>query len=117
MVNDNGIPPATIAKSRLLGQAKAELKSGKSTLSWKWTSYQAVIEGQELIPILETNLARAQETLRITGIRYEAGVITAIDLIDAQRAAFQAELQLIQGIFDYNIALARFYRSAGLPAR
>ncbi|NLN15935.1 MAG: TolC family protein [Firmicutes bacterium] len=120
MVNDNEYTPSlTIAKSRLaLERAEAELREREIDIILEVRqNYQAVREGQERIPILETNLARAQETLRITGIRYEAGVITAIDLIDAQRAAFQAELQLIQGIFDYNIALARFYRSAGLEPR
>lgn len=117
MVNDNEYTPSlTIAKSRVaLARAKAELREREVDIILEVRqNYQAVLEGQERIPILETNLARAQETLRITGVRYEAGVITAIDLIDAQRAAFQAELQLIQGIFDYNSALARFYRSAGL---
>src|SRR5690606_41578457 len=77
-------------------------------------NYQALLEAQARVPIQETNVARARENLRISQARYEAGVITPIDLVDAQRSAFQAETQAIQAAFDYNVALARFFRSAGL---
>ena len=78
-------------------------------------NHQAVVEAEARIPIQEKNLARAAESLRITQLRHDAGLVTAINVIEAQRAAFQAEMQLIQAEFDYRIALARFYRSAGVP--
>jgi len=78
-------------------------------------NYQAVVEAQARLAIQEKNLARARESLRITQARHDAGVVTSITLIEAQRTAFQAEMQLIQAEFDSRIALARFYRSAGMP--
>ena len=79
-------------------------------------NYQSLLEAADRVPIQRTNLTRAEENLRIAEARYEAGVITAIDLVDARRQAFQAETDLIRATFDYNVALARFLRSAAQSA-
>lgn len=116
-VNDNPYtPPLTIQKARLaLERAELELKQREIEILLEVRqNYQSVIEAEARIPIQEKNATRAQESQRIAQIRYDAGLITSVDLIDAQRAAFQAEMQSIQAVFDYQIALARFSRSAGL---
>lgn len=117
-VNDNAYTPArTINNARMaLERARLELQDREIDIILEVRqSYQALTEAAARIPIQETNATRAKESLRIAQIRYEAGLITSLDLIDSQRAAFQAEMQSIQAVFDYQIALARFRRSAGLP--
>lgn len=112
-------PPLTVKKAQAAAKrAQLELKETEiGILLEVRQNYQTVKEGEARIPIQQKNLVRAKESLRITEARYNAGVITSVDLIDAQRAAFQAETQLIQAVFDYNMALARFFKSAGyLPA-
>ncbi|MGI6037832.1 MAG: TolC family protein [Limnochordia bacterium] len=110
-------PPLTIAKARLaLERAQLELAEREVDIRMEVSqNYHQLREAEARVPIQQKNLARAQESLRITEARYEVGVITSAELIDAQRAAFQGEVALIQAVFDYNTALARFYRSAGYP--
>lgn len=108
-------PSLTVQKVKLaVRKAQADLAETETRILLEVRqNYQAVKEGEARIPILQKNLARAKESLRITEARYSVGVITAVDVIDAQRSAFQAETQLIQAVFDYNMALARFFKSAG----
>lgn len=108
-------PPLTVKKAELaVKRARLELEETETSILLEVRqNYQAAKEGEARIPIQQKNLTRAKESLRITEARYNAGVITSVDLIDAQRAAFQAETQLIQAVFDYNMALARFFKSAG----
>ena len=89
----------------------AEFRAGRAAVLRRLLARDALYGTAEACRLWE---ARARENLRISEARYEAGVITAIDLVDAQRSAFQAETQAIQAAFDYNVALARFFRSAGL---
>ncbi len=117
-VSDNPYTPAlSIESARLaLERARVELREREIDVILEVRqNYQAVIEAQARIPIQESNVTRTKESLRIAQIRYDAGLITSIDVIEAQRAAFQAEMQAIQAVFDYQMAVARFHRSAGLP--
>lgn len=116
-VSDNPYTPQLeIERARIaLRRAQLELAEREADIILEVEqNYQSLLEAQARVPIQETNVVRARENLRISEARYEAGVITAIDLVDAQRSAFQAETQAIQAAFDYNVALARFFRSAGL---
>lgn len=110
-------PQITLQRARLaLEQAQVQLAEQTIDIVLEVRqNYQSLREAEARVPIQRNNLNRALESLRISEARYEAGVITFIDLIDAQRNAFQAETQLIQAIFDYNTALARFFQSAGYP--
>ncbi|MGE5508354.1 MAG: TolC family protein [Chitinophagales bacterium] len=115
-VSDPAFTPAlAVQKARLaVERAKTELAEIRTSILLEVRqNYQAVKEGEARIPILQKNLARAKESLRITEARYNVGVITLTDLIEAQKTAFQAETQVIQAVFDYNMALARFFKSAG----
>ncbi|MGE5623663.1 MAG: TolC family protein, partial [Methanocella sp.] len=117
-VSDPAFTPAgRLAEVRLaVARAKLELVEAETGILLEVRqNHQAVLEAQARIPLQEKNLTRAKESLRITAVRYDAGLVNAVDLIDAQRAAFGAETQVIQAVFDYNLALARFAKSAGYP--
>lgn len=114
-VMDNRYTPRLdIERARVaLRRAQVELAEREADIILEVRqNYQSLLEAADRVPIQRTNLTRAQENLRIAEARYEAGVITAIDLVDARRQAFQAETDLIRATFDYNVALARFLRSA-----
>ncbi len=116
-INDSPYSPALTKQRSDVGARKAELQAMEKELDVVLEvrqSYNTLTEAQRRIPIQQQNVTRAKESLRISQARFEAGVITSIDLIDAQRAVFQAETQMIQAVFDYNTQLARFYRSTGL---
>ncbi|HQD40076.1 MAG: TolC family protein [Firmicutes bacterium] len=115
--NNQYTPQLAIERARLaMEQAEIQLEEKKLDLILEVRqNYQNLLEAQARIPIQEMNSKRAQQSLAIAEERYRAGVITYLDLIDAQRAAFQAEMALIQAVFDYNILIARFNRVAGYP--
>lgn len=61
----------------------------------------------------------AQDRLVITEARFDAGMVSLIDLLRDQAAASQAELNAAGAVWDYNLSKARFLRSLGrseLPA-
>ncbi len=54
------------------------------------------------------------ETLRLTRLRFQAGVTTQREVVDAQRDLTRAEVTYAQAIEDYNTALADLRRRTGL---
>lgn len=120
VINDNPYTPSLTTDKSRLALKKAEIDLAEKELDIRLEilqSYNTLKETERRIPIQQKNVDRAKESLRISQVRYEAGVITSIDLIDAQRALFQAETQMIQAIFDYNTQLAKFARSTGLQVK
>ncbi len=55
----------------------------------------------------------AQETQRVVGDRFEAGVATTLDVLDAQLAVLQAELDRTRVLADLRLAEARLARIVG----
>jgi len=59
------------------------------------------------------NLEEAKESLKISEIRYDNGVGTNLDVLDAQVALSQVEKNLSEGIYDYLMAKASLDRTMG----
>lgn len=57
----------------------------------------------------------AQDRLTITQAKFDAGMISLLDLLRDQAAASQAKLDAAGAVWDYNLAKARFLRSLGRP--
>ena len=76
--------------------------------------FEALNTAERAVPLQEKSLTRANEYLKIAEARYDAGVITSIELIDARNEAFQAENAYLQAVFDYNVAKSKFYNSLGM---
>ncbi|MGQ9623169.1 MAG: TolC family protein, partial [Candidatus Caldatribacteriaceae bacterium] len=53
------------------------------------------------------------ENLSIQQARFDAGVITPLDLLDAQSSLYEAESNYLQAVFDYNVARAQFFNALG----
>ena len=77
-------------------------------------NYEVLRTAERAVPLQEKSLTRANEYLKIAEARYDAGVITSIELIDARNEAFQAENAYLQAVFDYNVAKSKFYNSLGM---
>ena len=58
-------------------------------------------------------VAAAQETRRVVNDRFEAGVATTLDVLDAQLAEMQAELERTRVLADIRLAEARLARVVG----
>ena len=58
----------------------------------------------------------SRDALRITSLRYEAGIGIQQDVIDRQRDFAGAGIAYVRSVAEYNRSLARLYRYTGLPA-
>jgi len=67
----------------------------------------------EQITIARDNLAAATEDLRVQQERYRVGAATILDLLTSQAALAQAEVDLVQGRFNYLIARAQLEALVG----
>ena len=55
----------------------------------------------------------AVEARRVVGDRFEAGVATSTDVLDAETAVLQAELALARALANVRLAEARLQRALG----
>lgn len=65
------------------------------------------------IEVAEKAIETAKENARIEHLRYEAGVGTGTDVIDAQTALLRAETDYYQALYDKTIAVAAIFRATG----
>ena len=90
-------------KDQLLDGIQLETKSAIFDLE----ATQKLIETQEGI------VEQAAEGLRIANVQHEAGLITGVELTDIELSYTQAQVNRLQAIHDYIIAVARLERAIG----
>jgi len=74
--------------------------------------YQAQSTWQS-IAVARSAVAQAEESLRIVGNRYGNGLLTIVDLLDAQVAVQQARIQVFKALHDYKVARIELALAAG----
>lgn len=62
---------------------------------------------------LHRQVVAREDTLRVTNLRYEAGYSTHLELLDAQRFLFQAQLDEIDALRDQLSATVTLYKALG----
>ncbi|WP_315862629.1 TolC family protein [Geminocystis sp. NIES-3708] len=79
-------------------------------------SYNTLIANQENIKTTETAVITATESLRLARLRFQAGVGTQTDVINAQRSLTEARGNFLQAIIGYNQSLNELQRGvSNLP--
>ncbi|MGC2160287.1 MAG: TolC family protein [Silvibacterium sp.] len=73
---------------------------------------EAKVASDELAS-LNLSVKTAQESLRLTKLRYSAGEATALEVVDAEGAATQAETASADGAVRYRVALANLQTLTG----
>ena len=71
--------------------------------------------GEDKIRTAEIQVRQAEEALKMAEVRYEAGVITNLDLLDAQTSVSQARLALIGARYGYVISKYALDQATGAP--
>lgn len=66
------------------------------------------------IPLAVAGVAQADETLRIVADRYQNGLVTVVDLLDAQSAAEKARFDRLQAVYEYRSARVQLLLAAGV---
>jgi len=113
----NGL--STLAR---MGQAKAQIQeiefNEKGVVDRVlFEVRQAILkveEAKETLLSQEKNVEQAQESLRIAELNYAEGLITILDIGQAQTALTQARVNHSQALFDYMLALAEVDRATGV---
>ena len=90
-------------KAQLIDGIRLEVKSATLDLE----AAGKLIEAQEGI------VEQAAEGLRIANVQHEAGLITGVELTDVELSHTQAQVNRLQAIHDYIIAVARLERAIG----
>ena len=68
---------------------------------------------QQQLESLDLSVRTAQESLRLTRLRYTAGEATVLEVVDAQDSYTQAELARADGIVRYQLSLANLQLLTG----
>ena len=76
--------------------------------------YLSMQEAEKRLDTTEVAIAKAEEDLGIAREKYDAGVGTNIDVIDAQLALAQARTNYYQALYDFNVSKAKLTKATGL---
>jgi outer membrane protein len=76
--------------------------------------YLSMQEAEKRLDTTEVAIAKAQEDLGIAREKYNAGVGTNIDVIDAQLALAQARTNYYQALYDFNVSKKKLIKATGL---
>ncbi len=76
-------------------------------------SYFQAQSAWQSIQVARTAVEQAREGLRIVTNRYENGLLTIVDLLDAQVALQQAQTQHFKALYDYQVARAELALAVG----
>ncbi len=73
----------------------------------------SIQKAREQITQQEIRVAAAREVLRLTDLRYRAGVVSYIEILDAQRQLLSAEVDLVRARRAEMVGVVQLYRALG----
>ena len=118
-VFDSGVTKSNVAA------AKADLMSAKESYRQDTDAVQLDVrncyfnlrEAEKRISTTQVAVAKAEEDYHIAQVRYEAGVGTNTDVLDAQVALREARNNFNTALYDYNTSKAALQTAMGIKAR
>lgn len=115
-VFDSGVTWSKIhAAQEALVQAKESQRQIKDNVELEVrTDYLSMREAEKRITTAQVAVASAEEDYHIAVVRYQAGVGTNIDVMDAQEALTQAKTNYYQALYNYNTSKAALNTSMGV---
>lgn len=115
-VFDSGVTWSKIhAAQENLAKAKESQRQIKDNVELEVrTDYLNLREAEKRITTTQVAVASAEEDYHIAVVRYQAGVGTNIDVMDAQEALTQAKTNYYQALYNYNTSKAALYTSMGV---
>lgn len=115
-VFDSGVTWSKIhAAQENLAKAKESQRQIKYNVELEVrTDYLNLREAEKRITTTQVTVASAEEDYHIAVVRYQAGVGTNIDVMDAQEALTQAKTNYYQALYNYNTSKAALNTSMGV---
>ncbi|WP_425058609.1 Outer membrane protein TolC [Sporomusa carbonis] len=80
-------------------------------------AYLNMKEAEKRIDTSKVAVVKAEEDFKIAQVRYNAGVGTNLDVIDAQVALTQAKTNYVQALYDYNTSRAKLDKAMGVAVK
>lgn len=114
---DAGVTSAKVREAGSgLDKAKEQLRQTTDGVDLEVRQqYLSMQEAEKRLGTTGVAITKAQEDLGIAREKYNAGVGTNIDVIDAQLALAQARTNYYQALYDYNVNKAKLINATGLP--
>ena len=114
---DYGVTAAKVAeaKANVLNAQETYRQTSDSIRLSVRNSYLSLREAEKRIGTSSVSVAEAEEAYRIAVIRYQAGVGTNTDVIDASVYLTTAKNNYITALYDYNTSLAALKQGMGVP--
>lgn len=109
-------PPLEVEKARAALQlAEAQLEDTRNSIilevEQKFVNFVTALDS---VPVAQKNQEIARENLNVAQARFDAGVLTVVDLLDAQNNLYEAESNYLDAIFSYNMSKAQLYQALGI---
>ncbi|MFQ3548809.1 MAG: TolC family protein [Armatimonadota bacterium] len=110
---DTGTTKAKVDKAKAqMKQSENQLEQAQLGIGFEVQSAVVLLrDAIERVSTAGENVSLAEEALRLANIRYDAGISTAIEVTDAQRALTEARVNLNNARYDYAISVARYERA------
>lgn len=103
------------AQGNLVQREASYIQTKDSVALQVRSNYLSLREAERRISTAFTAIAKAKEDYKISLVRYQAGVGTNTDVLDAQVALTTAETNYVQALYDYNTFWAKLENSMGVP--
>jgi len=95
-------------------KAEIELKDTNRDVEYSIRSaYYNLVESREIIKLQEYNIGLSVENLKTAELRYENGVGTLLELLDARLAVTEAKLNYLTALFNYEKSLFEIRKILG----
>ena len=88
-------------------------KAKKNTVIKVRNTYLNLVQSRDQVENANWDYQQAQKDLNALEVKYKAGMIPLMDLIDGHNTLTEAEIDWIQAIYDYNLAKGNFHLEIG----
>ena len=118
-VFDSGVTKSKVAAAKAnLMTAKESYRQDTDNVELDVRNcYNTLREAEKRISTTQVAVSKAEEDYHIAQVRYEAGVGTNTDVLDAQVALHQARNNFNTSLYDYNLAKVALDTAMGIEAR
>jgi len=113
---DGGINAAKIKQAEInLSQVSQSEEQIKQMIELEVRSaYLNMKEAEKLIKVTEQGIENSRESFRIAQVKYNEGIATNTEVIDAQSALIEAETNHLNALYEYNTSRASLIKAMGL---
>jgi len=113
---DGGVNKAKIEQAEInLAQVDQSEKQVRQLIEFEVRSaYLNMKEAEKLIKVAEEGIKNSQESFRVAQVKYNEGIATNTEVIDAQGTLIEAETNHLNALYDYNINHAALVKAMGI---